>query len=62
MKKSDSEFTFVYKQVERDLANHLKVVILNGYGQQKHITNGVDKIQREVYNGLIKTYSTQLLN
>ena len=48
MKSSDSEFTFVYKQIERDLGNHLREVILRGYGHLEHITHGVDRVQREV--------------
>ena len=48
MKSSDSESTFVYKQIERDLGNHLREVILRGYGHLEHITHGVDRVQREV--------------
>ena len=38
---------YEFNQVERDLANDLRSVLVNGYGLQEHITRGVDEMQRE---------------
>ena len=38
---------YEFNQVERDLANDLGSVLVNGYGLQEHITRGVDEMQRE---------------
>ena len=39
---------YEFNQVERDLANDLRSVLVDGYGLQEHITRGVDEMQREV--------------
>ena len=38
---------YEFNQVERDLANDLRSVLVNGYGLQEHVTRGVDEMQRE---------------
>ena len=52
---------YEFNQVERDLANDLRSVLVDGYGLQEHITRGVDEMQREV-RGVEQLYSLRKLS